>query len=112
VRRVEWAQNNLLPHVLAPHNHANYLYRLTALYAATCFASIIRPEAVVSTILPLVLQMAADPVPNVRFNAAKALKQLQPLLDPAVVQQQLKPCLQQLVKDADKDVRYFAGQGL
>ena len=77
--------------------------------------------------------MAADPVPNVRvvcvvprvyvfsrqclrsqvrFNAAKALKQLQPLLDPAVVQQQLKPCLQQLVKDADKDVRYFAGQGL
>lgn len=109
---VEWAQKNLLPHVLAPHTHTNYIYRLTALYAAVCFAAVVSEEAVRCTILPLVLLLAVDPVPNVRFNAAKALQRLQPLLNSAVVQQQLKPCLQQLAEDADKDVRYYAVQGL
>ena len=62
----EWAQKQLLPHVLAPHTHTNYLYRLTALYAATGFAAVVSQEALLTSILPLVLQMTADPVPNVR----------------------------------------------
>ena len=56
--------------------------------------------------------MADDKVPNVRFNVAKALQQLMPLLDASVVQQRVKPCLLKLVEDKDKDVRYFAEQGL
>merc|ERR1740124_1457322 len=89
----DWAQKHLLPHVLAPHTHTNYLYRLTALYAATGFASVVNQEAVLTTILPLVLQMAADPVPNVRFNAAKSLQQLLPQLDASLSLQQLLPQL-------------------
>ena len=30
----------------------------------------------------------------------------------SLVQQQVKPCLLRLSEDTDKDVRYFAGQGL
>mmetsp|Transcript_51669 Transcript_51669/g.124265 ORF Transcript_51669/g.124265 Transcript_51669/m.124265 type:complete len:582 (-) Transcript_51669:224-1969(-) len=108
----EWAQKHLLPHVLAPHTHTNYLYRLTALYAATGFAAVVSHDALLTSILPLVLQMTADPVPNVRFNAAKALQQLLPQLDASLIQQQVKPCLLRLAEDSDKDVRYFAGQGL
>ena len=52
--------------MLAPYTHTNYLYRLTALYAATGFAAVVSQEALLATILPLVLQMSADPVPNVR----------------------------------------------
>ena len=54
---------------------------------------------------------AAPPL-QVRFNAAKALQQLLPQLDAPLIQQQVKPCLLRLAEDADKDVRYFAGQGL
>ena len=54
---------------------------------------------------------AAPPL-QVRFNAAKALQQLLPKLDASLIQQQVKPCLLRLAEDADKDVRYFAGQGL
>ena len=52
--------------MLAQHTHTNYLYRLTALYAATGFAAVVSHDALLTSILPLVLQMTADPVPNVR----------------------------------------------
>ena len=40
-----------------------------------------RFESLTNTMLPVVVRMAADPVPNVRFNVAKILQQLAPLLD-------------------------------
>jgi len=30
---VEWAQNNIIPKVLALYTHPNYLYRMTTLFA-------------------------------------------------------------------------------
>ena len=42
----------------------------------------------------------------------QALQQLLPQLDASLIQQQVKPCLLRLAEDSDKDVRYFAGQGL
>lgn len=33
--------------------------------------------------LPIVISMSADTVPNVRFNVAKTLQKISPLLDPA-----------------------------
>lgn len=62
--------------------------------------------------LPLVLRMAQDPVPNIRFNVAKTLQTLIPLLDPNVVQTKVKTTLSKLFDDADRDVKFFAGQAL
>ena len=62
--------------------------------------------------LPLVLQMAIDAVPNVRFNAAKTLQQIAPLLDSVAVQERVKPCLATMSEDPDQDVSFFASQGL
>lgn len=47
-------------------------------------------------------------VPNVRFNVAKMLQRLLSLVEPHVAEQQIKPCLQQLVEDSDMDVKYYA----
>ena len=107
-----WAQQTLLPLVLETHTHSNYLYRMTSLYAIGALAAVVQPDAVSSTMLPLVLQMSADPVPNVRFNAAKTLRQLAPLLDSVTVHERVKPCLSSLSDDHDSDVSYFARQGL
>ena len=51
-------------------------------------------------------------VPNIKFNVAKMLEKLVPLVDAAVVQKTIKPCLQELQRDSDVDVRFFAGQAL
>lgn len=83
--------------------------------------------------LPTVLLLSSDSVPNVRFNVAKTLKLLAKDLDQrfvglelldqnsylailflqsSVVQNQIKPCLTKLLKDSDNDVRYYADEGL
>ena len=51
-------------------------------------------------------------VPNIKFNVAKQLQGLAPLLNPTVVTQQIKPCLQELMEDDDTDVKYFAQQAM
>ena len=51
-------------------------------------------------------------VPNVKFNAAKVLARLVPLVDAAVAERTIKPCLQELAADADVDVRFFSHQAL
>ena len=69
-------------------------------------------DVVSNTMLPLVIRMAQDPVPNIRFNVAKTLHGLIPLLDTNVVQTRVKPALSKLFDDTDRDVKFFASQAL
>ena len=70
------------------------------------------PEVAHSKFTPLTLQMAKDPVPNVRFSVARTLHTLIAHIDSSVVQKQIKPCLLSLSEDSDRDVQYFASQAL
>ena len=56
--------------------------------------------------------LARDPVPNIRFNAAKALETIAPLVEPRAVAGDIRPCLSTLVQDADRDVKYFAEKAM
>ena len=51
-------------------------------------------------------------VPNIKFNVAKMLERLNPLVDASVVEHTIKPCLLELNEDADTDVRFYAQQAL
>jgi len=51
-------------------------------------------------------------VPNIKFNVAKMLERLVPLVDAAVAKRAIRPCLLELAEDADTDVRFFAHQAL
>jgi len=107
----EWARR-VVQQVLEAHQHPNYLYRMTVLYAIVAIAPAVGPELLSGTLLPVAILLAADPVPNVRFQVAKTLRQLLPMLEPATVLEHVKPCLAMLVDDPDHDVRYFASQGM
>lgn len=85
---------------------------MTVLYAIEAFAPIVGGEMLISTMLAMVIHLASDAVPNVRFQTAKTLRQLAPRLDAATVLERVKPCLGALSDDPDHDVRYFASQGL
>ena len=63
-------------------------------------------------LLPFLLRLAKDPVPNVRFNVAKAFERLLPCLERGVLVSQVRPCLEALSRDSDTDVRYYSGKTL
>ncbi len=51
-------------------------------------------------------------MPNIRFNVAKMLERLVPLLEAQVMDQTVRPVLQELTEDPDTDVRFYASQAL
>eukprot|EP00798_Chlamydomonas_sp_ICE-L_P031361 gene31361-6522_t len=91
----EWSRDHLVPPVLAMMKNPHYLYRMTVLQAISALSSIVSRD-----------------VPNVKFNVAKMLEKLVPLLDRKVVEHAIRPCLVDLSEDQDIDVRFYARQAL
>lgn len=74
-------------------------------------------DIVRSEIIESLLQLASDPIPNIRFNVAKSLEVLLSAYGntsegEAFVQQRILPVLEQQKNDQDADVRYFAARAL
>ena len=69
------------------------------------------------SVLDMLLQLAGDPIPNIRFNVAKALENIATSFgDTAagreLVQTKIAPALEALKNDQDADVRFFATRAL
>lgn len=69
------------------------------------------------SIIESVVTLSKDPIPNIRFNVAKALEVLATVLSEQeggkeVVQESILPALNTLKDDSDPDVRYFAGKAV
>jgi hypothetical protein len=76
-------------------------------------APVVGNDVIVATILPAVLDLAGDNVPNVRFNVAKTLELLiNNISDKTVVAERIVPALNKLKDDEDRDVKYFAQKAL
>ena len=61
------------------------------------------------------LSLGTDPIPNIRFNVAKALALVIPTMkqtDNKIVQDQIKPLLLKMKDDTDLDVRFYAQKAL
>lgn len=74
-------------------------------------------DIVRSEIVESLLQLASDPIPNIRFNVSKSLEVLATTYGNtpdgiAFVQQRILPVLEQQKNDTDADVRYFAARAL
>ena len=69
-------------------------------------------DVIHSSMLPLVIRMAEDPVPNIRFNVAKTMGILIKNLDANSIQTKVKPALTKLYEDPDRDVKFYASQAL
>lgn len=98
--------------VLALVNNPHYLYRMTILVAIGNLAPVVSHDVLCNNMLPVVIACSQDKVPNIKFNVAKMLKQLIPLVDASILHETIKPCLVSLSEDTDTDVRYFARQAL
>ena len=70
------------------------------------------PDICSKLVLPTVTNLANDSVANVRFNVAKTLQLIAPMVEPTLIHGVIKPCLDKLNSDADVDVKYFAQEAL
>ncbi|XP_074991115.1 serine/threonine-protein phosphatase 2A 65 kDa regulatory subunit A alpha isoform isoform X3 [Calonectris borealis] len=108
----DWAQGTIVPKVLAMAADPNYLHRMTTLFCINVLSEVCGQEITTKQMLPTVLRMAADAVANVRFNVAKSLQRIGPILDSGTLQNEVKPVLEKLTQDQDVDVKYFAQEAL
>jgi serine/threonine-protein phosphatase 2A regulatory subunit A len=105
----EWSVHNLLPRVKQVMEHQSYLRRMNAVRALSLMATVMDAHTAQWEILPMLLEMHCDPVPNVRFNVAKGLGMIGPMLQTSY-EGQIVPILTLMMEDPDRDVRYFATQ--
>ncbi|CAF1575375.1 unnamed protein product, partial [Didymodactylos carnosus] len=108
----DWAQNTVIPKVIQLARDQNYLYRMTCLFAINVLADVCGQEITQRMMLPTVITLAGDAVANVRFNVAKTLKRIYPILDGSALAMHVKPCLEKLAQDVDFDVQHFASDAL
>jgi serine/threonine-protein phosphatase 2A regulatory subunit A len=104
----DWACDHLLPFIDDIRLNSSYLRRLTAVQACARMAVEMDPAIAQIEVLPLLLEMATDNVPNIRFNVARALGEVGPRCDVTTYEQQIHPIISLLQEDLDRDVRFFA----
>ncbi|KAI6162199.1 armadillo-type protein [Pisolithus thermaeus] len=114
---VEWARVAIVPKVMGMGQHPNYLYRMTTVQAIATISPSLTLPIIQSEIISPLLQLAADPIPNIRFNVSKALEILATTLSSTAegqefIKQKVVPALEQQKNDADADVRYFSVRAL
>ena len=103
----DWAQQTVIPKVVAMARDQNYLHRMTCLFCINVLSQVpYQPKAIIELymnvlsqacgaditerqLLPTVLQMATDSVANVRFNVAKTLQAIALILPGPIKQAQV-----------------------
>jgi serine/threonine-protein phosphatase 2A regulatory subunit A len=75
-------------------------------------APVVSGDSVSKEIVPLALNMAVDPIPNIRFNVAKLFGAISKFTTTNDKKDKIKPILSKLVQDEDVDVRYYAQKSL
>ncbi|VDO95168.1 unnamed protein product, partial [Schistosoma curassoni] len=88
----------------------NYLRRMICLASLHQLgeAQSCRSELLQKHLLPTIVQLGQDPVPNVRFKVGQILGKIGHLLDASTIQTFVKPTLEKLGSDTDPDVVYYA----
>mmetsp|Transcript_65918 Transcript_65918/g.151005 ORF Transcript_65918/g.151005 Transcript_65918/m.151005 type:complete len:591 (-) Transcript_65918:122-1894(-) len=108
-----WMEVNVVNHVQEmATNESSYLIRIAALNCILELHDVISENTVVKCFIPLIVNLAKDPVPNVRFNANSVALTLSKKLTESCVQQHLRPVFVELTQDPDVDVKYYAVEAL
>jgi serine/threonine-protein phosphatase 2A regulatory subunit A len=111
----EWTVDNILPRIEEMSQHKNFSQRMTSLYAIQALLKSLSRDSILDRVIPLVVRMAHDPVPNVRFTVAKTLAAALASVSGAPskalsLENEVLRTLGSLGTDNDKDVRFYAAK--
>ncbi|KAA8490286.1 Serine/threonine-protein phosphatase 2A 65 kDa regulatory subunit A alpha isoform [Porphyridium purpureum] len=112
----DWSRETIVPKIVSLFSSsANYLYRMTALHAVGVLAEVLSSDLLEKSLLPILTDQACeDPVPNIRFVAAKTLGKLAPFVRAEARESKIRPALKRLSEstEADADVIHFSKEAL
>lgn len=122
----DWTREHIIPAIEKLYsNKIKFSQRMTALYASQVLLPILSAEIVESKIIPVLISLSHDPIPNVRFTVAKTVQTIlvpqknadsdsgrANLCDNANIVSMIIPVLRRLSNDLDRDVRFYASQVL
>jgi len=77
----EWVMLYIVPQVLEMINNPHCLYRMTVLHPISLLAPVMGEEFTCERMLCVVINTLEDSVPNVKFNVAKVLQSLIPIIN-------------------------------
>uniref|UniRef100_A0A7S3ENB3 TOG domain-containing protein n=1 Tax=Rhodosorus marinus TaxID=101924 RepID=A0A7S3ENB3_9RHOD len=102
----DWAQSTVVPEIIDLFkNSSNYLYRMTSLNAIGSLSEVLSRDIVEGEFLPLVSDLACnDPIPNVRFCAARTLSSLVQYIGEERRKSDIIPVLEKMTSDEEKDI--------
>ena len=126
----DWAVEHVLPRIERMQMHQNYLHRTTALYVLQVIVKCLSAATISKKVIPIIVLMSADPVPNIRFISAKTMqivsarfqvirassstnsttKTNNASLGPSI--DEMTSILSNLLLDSDRDVKFYATQAL
>lgn len=105
----DWTASRFVPKLAKFWDSATcYLQRITVLYAIKALSVEVKSKSLITDLFPRVMKGCKDGTPNVRFVAILTLQELLPLVDAKSMSSQVKPCLEELQRDKDSDVQYYA----
>jgi len=110
-----WTVEHLLPKIVEQYSHGvGYASRVTTLHVLPQVSGVMTPEQVVQYIIPLLVKATKDNVPNVRFCACRTIAWMleNHNINAENINTVIKPALEDLDKDSDIDVQYFAMRAL
>jgi serine/threonine-protein phosphatase 2A regulatory subunit A len=108
---VAWAKKSVVPRIVQLGQDKTYLSRLTSLLVISTIVDVVGKD-IANSLVSVAVGLTHDDVPNVRFNAARTLERLVPILDKATVAKEIVPALQPLQNDKDVDVQFFSKKAL
>lgn len=103
-----WAEAKIVRKVGTLCSNSSCLFRMTALQSLLGLAEQLSPERAAICLLPLIIQLTADVVPNIRFNAVKILGKVGLLVSDPMKRLVVAPRLQVCSQDIDGDVTFHA----
>ncbi|KAI8387590.1 TPD3 [Nakaseomyces glabratus] len=117
----DWCRDEILTKLLTVDAETleNFIYRFTVLSALRELTSAVSSDITLEHILPYIVKLSDDKVPNIRFNVAKAytvicenLKNNKTKNLKEIFEEKMLPSFKKLQGDSDVDVKYFANENL
>jgi hypothetical protein len=105
----KYVRSEILPFLDKLQSDPSHVHRSTAIQCYNTLTGVVSSDICCSVILPKVISMSKDAVPNVRFAVVKSLHLFWTTsgVDATQMDEILKLC-ETLLTDTDKDVRYYA----
>jgi serine/threonine-protein phosphatase 2A regulatory subunit A len=81
----KWGEKYIVPKLLTFQTNPNYLYRENLLFGTNAIAPLVSSESLERHLIPGILALASDKIPNIRFNVCKTFVQISKLVKDATI---------------------------